>query len=117
MTVRPASPIIGKWRIVSSDLWDRDFLDLVEPAYILFSPQGGSEFVFGAVTGTMDCSFGENTVFFTWIGSDEMDEVSGSGEAEMDDNGTLTVDLNRHLGDDAVLVAKNGDFFSNLLNH
>lgn len=106
MTGRATSPIIGKWRIVSSDVWDRDFLDLVEPAYILFSPQGGSEFAFGAVTGTMDCSFGGNTAFFTWVGSDEMDEVSGSGEAELDDDGTLTVNLNRHLGDNAVLVAK-----------
>lgn len=58
MTGRAALPIIGKWRIVSSDMWDRDFPDLVEPACILFSPQGGSEFVFGAVTGSMDCSFG-----------------------------------------------------------
>jgi len=106
MIARTAFPIIGKWRIVSSDMWDRDFLDLVEPAYIVFSPQGGSEFVFGAVTGTMDCSFGGNTAFFTWIGSDEMDEVSGSGEAELDDNGTLTIDLNCHLGDDTILVAK-----------
>lgn len=105
MTDRAKSPIIGKRRIVSSDLWDRNFLDLVEPAYILFSPQGGSEFVFGAVTGSMQCSFGRNTAFFTWFGSDEMDEVSGSGEAELDDD-TLTVNLNRHLGDDAVLVAK-----------
>ena len=30
MTGRGKSPIIGKWRIVSSDLWDRDFLDLVD---------------------------------------------------------------------------------------
>ncbi len=106
MIARTASPIIGKWRIVSSDMWDRDFLDLVEPAYILFSPQGGSEFAFGAVTGSMDCSFSANTAFFTWVGSDEMDEVSGSGEAELDDDGTLTINLNRHLGDEAVLVAK-----------
>lgn len=106
MIASTASRIIGKWRIVSSDMWDRDFLDLVEPAYILFSPQGRGEFVFGAVTGTMDCSFGGNTAFFTWIGSDEMDEVSGSGEAELDDDGSLTIDLKRHLGDEAILVAR-----------
>jgi len=106
MTGRAALPIMGKWRIVSSDMWDRDFLGLVETAYILFSPQSGSEFVFGAVTGTMNCSFGGNTAFFTWIGSDEMDEVSGSGEAELDDDGTLTIDLKRHLGDEAILVAQ-----------
>jgi hypothetical protein len=106
MTGRATSPIIGKWRIVSSDMWDRDFLDLVEPACILFSPQGGGEFVFGAVTGTMDCSFGANTASLTWIGSNEMDEVSGSGEAELDDDGILTFDLNCHLGDEAIPVAR-----------
>jgi len=106
MIARTASPIIGKWRIVSSDLWDRDFLDLGEPAYILFSPQGGSEFAFGAVTGSMDCCFSANTAFFTWVGSDEMDEVSGSGEAELDSSGILTVELDRHFGDDAVLTAR-----------
>jgi hypothetical protein len=49
---------------------------------------------------------GANTAFFTWIGIDEMDEVSGSGEAELEDDGTLTIDLNRHLGGEAILVAK-----------
>jgi len=97
---------MGKWRIVSSDLWDRDFLDLVEPAYILFSPQSGSEFAFGAVTGSMECSFGRNTASFTWVGNDEMDDVSGSGEADLDSSGILTVELDRHFGDDAVLTVR-----------
>ena len=28
--------LTGKWRIVEMEAWDRDFLDLVEPAHILF---------------------------------------------------------------------------------
>jgi hypothetical protein len=24
--------LIGRWRIVEADLWERDYLDLVEPA-------------------------------------------------------------------------------------
>ena len=24
--------LIGRWRIVKADIWDRDYLDLVEPA-------------------------------------------------------------------------------------
>ena len=35
-------PLLGKWRIVEMELWDRDFLDLVEPAYIRFDAQGCS---------------------------------------------------------------------------
>jgi hypothetical protein len=41
----------GRWRIVEVEAWDKDFLDLVEPAYILFG-ETGSEFAFGCVTGS-----------------------------------------------------------------
>ncbi len=33
-----AYPLIGEWRIVEADLWDRDYLDLVEPASITWRP-------------------------------------------------------------------------------
>ncbi len=97
----PGSPLAGKWRIIGSDLWDEDFLDLVEKAYIRFNNQGLGEFAFGAVTGGMDCEYGGRTAFFTWAGNDEMDEASGSGEAELQEDGTLTIDLRFHLGDKA----------------
>jgi hypothetical protein len=35
-----------------------------------------------------------------------MDDVSGSGSAELDDDGTLEIDLSFHLGDDAVRKAR-----------
>jgi hypothetical protein len=28
------SALIGKWRIIEMGLWDNDYLDMVEPAYI-----------------------------------------------------------------------------------
>jgi hypothetical protein len=34
------SALVGKWRIVEMELWDADYLDLVEPAYIRFDPRG-----------------------------------------------------------------------------
>ncbi len=30
------SALIGKWRIIEMGLWDNDYLDMVEPAYIQF---------------------------------------------------------------------------------
>ena len=42
---------------------------------------------------------------FTWCGFDEMDEVQGSGSAELQDDGSLTIDFAYHLGDEAVLKA------------
>ena len=32
--------LIGRWRIVEADLWDRDYLDMVEPAYLEIGGDG-----------------------------------------------------------------------------
>jgi len=104
MTEQPAHSVDGRWRIVEADIWDREYLDLVEPAHIIFTPSGG-EFAFGAVTGTMDGGHGKRTTFFTWEGSDEMDLVSGAGEAQLEKDGTLTIDLRFHYGAEAQLKA------------
>lgn len=97
-------PVLGTWRIVEADLWDRDYLDLVEPARISFGRNGRGEFAFGAVHGDMELEYAPRAILFTWQGFDEMDDVSGSGSAELD-NDTLEVKLSFHLGDDAVLRA------------
>ena len=99
-------PLLGEWRIVAADLWDRDYLDLVEPARITFGENGRGEFAFGAVHGDMELEYAPSTIFFTWAGFDEMDDVSGSGSAELDNDGTLEIELSFHLGDDAVLKAR-----------
>jgi hypothetical protein len=98
-----ANPLLGTWRIVEADLWDRAYLDLVEPAHITFDKDGRGEFAFGAVQGGMELEYAPSTIFFTWAGFDEMDEVSGVGSAELHDDGTLEIDLSFHLGDEAVL--------------
>jgi hypothetical protein len=53
----------------------------------------------------MDLEYARTMVFFTFTGSDEMDQVSGSGSAALADDGTLEVELSFHLGDDATLKA------------
>jgi hypothetical protein len=81
MSRNTKSALIGKWRIVEMELWDTDYLDMVEPAYIRFDPRAGGEFVFGTVTGGLDCRHTGESVDFTWQGNSEMDEASGSGWA------------------------------------
>ena len=93
-------PLLGKWRIVEMALWDADFLDLVEPAYIAFDRQGRGEFVFGAVYGSLDCRYGRDGVAFTWQGSDEMDPACGDGDAELDEDGSLVGEIRFHGGDE-----------------
>jgi hypothetical protein len=43
---------------------------------------------------------------FAWAGFDEMDEIGGSGSAELLDDGSLEIAFAWHLGDAAVLKAE-----------
>jgi hypothetical protein len=104
--VWPKHPVVGRWRIIEADLWDRDYLDLSGPALITFGAKGDGEFSFGALHGDMDLRYSPATISFTWTGFDEGDEVSGAGSAELDTNGDLRIELSYHLGDDAVLTAR-----------
>jgi hypothetical protein len=98
--------IIGRWRILEADQWDRDYLDLVEPAFIRFDRDGYGELAFGVVNAGLDLEYARTVVFFTFEGSDEGDEISGSGSAELTEDGTLEIELSFHNSDDAVLKAK-----------
>ena len=98
--------VIGRWRIVEADQWDREYLDLVEPAFIRFDRDGYGELAFGVVTAGLDLEYARTVVFFTFDGSDEGDKVSGSGSAELSEDGALEIELSFHNGDDAVLKAK-----------
>ena len=65
MTPAVASRVIGKWRIVEADLWDRDHLDLVGPAHIIFHDDGNGEIAFGALNAGLDCEYSPSIIFFT----------------------------------------------------
>ena len=106
MTGEADCALIGKWRVVEADLWDRDYLNLMEPAHITFEGDGHGEFAFGCVNGDLDCEYSRRIIFFTWQGFDEMDEVGGDGSAELDDDGSLEVEIRFHLGDEAGLKAR-----------
>ena len=83
MTAPMDCQLIGRWRIVEADLWDRDYLDLVEPADLTIGADGHGEIAFGAMQAGLELEYSRSTVFFTWAGFDEMDEVAGSGSAEI----------------------------------
>ena len=99
------SPLLGKWRIVEMELWDADFLDMLEPAYIVFEAKEGGEFMFGAVRGELDCRYSTDGVSFTWQGFDEMDPASGAGSVKLDQTGALTGEIRFHLGDESTFKA------------
>ena len=48
----------GCWRIVEMDVWDKDFLDLVETAHLTFKGAADGEIAFGALKGFLDVRYG-----------------------------------------------------------
>ena len=98
--------LVGRWRIVEADLWDRDYLDLVTPATMTIGADGQGEIAYGAMQASLELEYSRSTVSFTWAGFDEMDDVSGSGAAELQDDGSLEIAFAYHLGDEAVLKAE-----------
>lgn len=81
--------LIGRWRIVEADIWDRDYLDMVEPAMMIIAGDGHGEIAFGAMQAGLDLEYSRTLVYFTWEGFDEMAEVRGTGSAELQDDGTI----------------------------
>lgn len=98
--------LIGRWRIIEADIWDRDYLDLVEPAMMVIQANGHGEIAFGVMQAGLDFEYSRTLVFFTWEGFDEMDEVRGSGSAELQEDGTLEIEFAYHRGDEATLNAE-----------
>ena len=105
MTAPMNCQLIGRWQIVEADLWERDYLDLVGPASMTIRADGCGEITFGAMQAGLDLEYSRSAVFFTWAGFDEMDEVAGSGSAELQDDGSLNIEFSYHLGDEAILKA------------
>ncbi|SKA24793.1 hypothetical protein [Consotaella salsifontis] len=81
--------LVGRWRIVGADLWNRATLDLCGPATMTIGPQNHGEIAFGALQASPDLGYSPSTVSFTWMGDDDMHEVSGDGFAELLDDGSI----------------------------
>ena len=55
------SKLIGRWRIVEADIWDRDYLDLCGPAMITITDQGRGEIAFGALQAGLDIEYSRSS--------------------------------------------------------
>lgn len=98
-------PLLGRWRIVEADLWDRSYLDLCGPATLVIRARGDGQIAFGALQASLDVDYGPDEIGFTWTGCDELDEVTGAGSAELQDDDSLQIEFEYHNGDEAVLKA------------
>jgi hypothetical protein len=68
--------LIGRWRIVEADLWDRAHLNLCGPATLTITAQGG-EIAFGALEAGLEVEYARDSIGFRWAGCEEGDEVQG----------------------------------------
>ena len=103
------NPFRGRWRITEMEQWDREYRDLVVPAFIEFNARESGEFQFGTVRGWMDCRFGSREgrplVEFSWDGQSDEDPGCGRGWAELA-GGQLRGMIFIHGSDDSSFVAK-----------
>jgi hypothetical protein len=106
---RGKSLIEGRWRIVETELWDREALDLVVPAHIRFDRQGQGEMQLIAIGASIDYRVGQrdgaSILEFSWSGFDEMDATSGRAWARIDGD-TMRGKLFIHQGDESTFVAR-----------
>ncbi|RNC76808.1 hypothetical protein DA717_13835 [Piscirickettsiaceae bacterium NZ-RLO2] len=74
----------GHWRIVWMELWDQEYVDLLEPGYIKIDEEGQGEFQFGVVRGFFGNVAG---ICFDslWEGSQECDEAHGEIDGALDE--------------------------------
>ena len=89
--------------------WDNEYIDLVEPGYIKFDRNKQGQFVFGTVTGFLDCRYDNikspTKVEFSWEGTSEYDPVSGRGWFEIKSGNSIFGMLFIHNGDESWVKA------------
>src|SRR5215213_3474588 len=107
---RHAKAFKGRWRISEMDVWDNDYLDLVEPAHIVFESENDGAFVFGTVKGWLDVRYGARDgsacAEFSWEGLNDTDPACGRGWVILGTAGRLVGHIFIHNSDDSGFVAE-----------
>ncbi|WP_287068571.1 hypothetical protein [Mesorhizobium sp.] len=106
MTTPADCQLIGRWRIVEADLWDRDYLDLDGPATTPSAPATTARSPSAPCRQPSNSATARRSSSSHGSGFDEMDEVTGDGHAELLDDGSIEITFVYHNGDEAILKAK-----------
>jgi hypothetical protein len=103
---------LGDWRIVETELWEVEDLDLATPATLSLNTNDEGHLALIAVQAQLDYRVatrdGLPAVEFSFHGFDEGDEVMGRGWAVLED-GRLRGRLFFHQGDDTAFAAERAD--------
>lgn len=98
----------GWWRITETSQWVDDFLDDLGPALISFT---GSDdrLRMHALIAQLTVRGTRTGISFTWHGSWEYDEMSGSGSARVGGDGKLRGKFRIKDGDNSTFVAERAE--------
>ena len=110
---------LGNWRIIETELWEREDLNMVAPATLSLNPKGVGQIAFIAIEAQLDYRVvmrdGLPGVEFSFQGFDEGDEVTGRGWAILQGE-QLRGRLFFHQGDDSSFVARREQHRKSLAN-
>jgi hypothetical protein len=100
--------LLGTWRIVETELWDVDVLDLLEPAHLALEAKGHGRLVLLTIDAELDYRVvrreGLLAIEFSFEGFNEGNRISGRGWAVLDGE-QLRGRLFFHQGDDSGFTA------------
>ena len=103
------APFQGRWRITEMELWDKEALDLIAPAFIEIDGDKG-EIRFIAVRAWLDIRYttrdGKMRMEFSWEGMDERDPRSGRGWLETGNARRISGHFFFHMGDASSLTCE-----------
>ncbi|MGI9049707.1 MAG: hypothetical protein ACR2GU_10130 [Rubrobacteraceae bacterium] len=93
----------GTWHVVSSPDFDQGYLGMEVRPYLTLRQSGeraDGRYQVGLQAGDLEGRLeGENLIFFSFEGMDEMDEMNGAGKATLDGD-YLNLELRYHRGDE-----------------
>ena len=104
MTTFP-SDYRGWWRITETSQWSNDHLDALGPALLSLTGEGDRLrmlYLLADVWGEP----AETGISFTWQGAWEFDQMSGTGNVVLEDDGTLWGTFEIENGDSSTFVAE-----------
>lgn len=88
MMITTAMPT-GRWRFAEAVAWPREHLDLCGSAFLGMNSDGTGEMVDGALAAVVNTGFITIGIDIDRNGSDEGDQVQGTGWADLCDSGCL----------------------------
>ena len=92
---------LGRWRIVGAEEYPADYADLCGPAHTQFDSDRAHSV--GSRADRPGLLVWRHRRAFHVASQDEMTEVSGDGDAELQPDGTLVCEVQFHMGDEMLI--------------